>query len=86
MECKSSRKVIAVKKASSLKPTKLPKNIVDVFKGLPTDDIEFIKQLDKQFEKFGNNVKIKIQKENRTITSKNSKRTIDGSLGYVIIR
>lgn len=71
-----------VKKASSHKPVKSPKNIVEVFKGLPADDIEFIKQLDKQFEKFGNNIRIKIEKVNRTM-AKNSKRTIDGSLGWV---
>lgn len=60
----------------------MPKSIVDIFRGLPADDIEFIRQLDKQFEKFGDNIKIKIEKENRT-TTKNSKRTIEGSLGWV---
>lgn len=62
------------------KPKKGHKNVIDAFKGLPAEDIEFIKQLDKQFNKFGDNIKIKIQKENRT-SSKNTKRTIDGSLG-----
>lgn len=72
-----------VKKASSAKPDKSPKSIVDVFKGLPADDIEFIQQLDKQFEKFGNNIRIKVEQENRT-TAKNAKRTIDGNLGWVL--
>lgn len=97
VECKSSQlqlsshhqhprhrlKYRGVKKASSHKPIKSPKSIVDVFKGLPADDIEFIRQLDKQFEKFGNNIRIKVEKENRTTLAKNSKRTIDGSLGWV---
>ena len=72
------------KKATSQKPTKHPKAIVDLFREFPADDREFIKQLDKQFEKFGDNIKIKIEKENVT-TSKNTKRTIDGSLGLVSI-
>ena len=66
-----------------IKPTKGPKNVLDAFKTLPKDDFEFIKQLDKQFNRFGNNVKIKVQKVNQTAESsgKNVKRTIDGSLG-----
>lgn len=52
-----------------------------MFRDFPADDREFIKQLDKQFEKFGDNIKIKVEKQNATTTSKNSKRTIDGSLG-----
>lgn len=75
-----ARKLYLGKKASSRKPVKEPKAILEAFRGLASDDLEFIKQLDKQFQKFGNNVKIKIQKENSTRT-KNSKRTIDGSLG-----
>lgn len=70
------------KAAAALKPTKSPKNVLEVFKNLPADDFEFIKQLDKQYSKFGNNVRIKVQNVNRT-TSKNQKRTIDGSLGQV---
>lgn len=77
---KNVRKSHVIKKASSLKPTKHPKAILDLFREFPADDREFIKQLDKQFEKFGDNIKIKIQKENVT-NSKNIKRTIDGSLG-----
>lgn len=81
---KPVRKVYLGKKASSRKPVKEPKAILEIFKDLPSDDLDFIKQLDKQFQKFGNNVKIKVEKENTT-TSKNSKRTIDGSLGYVML-
>lgn len=80
-ECKLTRRNHGLKKATThLKPTKNPKTIIDAFNGLPAEDIEFIKQLDKQFNKFGGNVQIKVQKENRT-TGKNTKRTIDGSLG-----
>lgn len=76
----------ALKKATvHIKPTKGPKNtrnVLEAFKSLPEDDLEFIKQLDKQFNKFGNNVKIRVQKVNQTAaSSKNVKRTIDGSLG-----
>lgn len=79
-ECKLIRRNHGLKKAAAqLKPTKGPKTIIDAFNGLPAADIEFIRQLDKQFNKFGDNVKIKVQKENRT-TSKNTKRTIEGSL------
>lgn len=78
---KSVRTNQALKKATaSLKPTKSPKNVLESFKNLPADDFEFVKQLDKQFKKFGSNVMIKVQSVNRT-TSKNQKRTIDGSLG-----
>lgn len=81
-ECKTVRHNHMMKKVSHLKPTKGPKSVLDAFKSLPEEDFAFIKQLDKQFKKFGDNIKIKIQKENRTTTqSKNSKRTIDGSLG-----
>lgn len=73
------------KKASSAKPTKTPKSIVDQFKGLPADDLAFIEQLDKQFQLHGEKVKIKVERDNTTKTAgtaggKNSKRTIDGSL------
>jgi hypothetical protein len=78
---KNLRKNHGMKKATSLKPTKHPKTIVDLFREYPADDREFIRQLDKQFAKFGDNIKIKVEKENGT-TSKNTKRTIDGSLGY----
>lgn len=69
------------KAATHIKPTKGPKNVLETFKSLSSDDFEFIKQIDKQFKQYGDNVKIKIQKENRTTTNKNIKRTIDGSLG-----
>lgn len=85
LDCKVTRHSHAAKKAiAQHKAKKGQKSIVDAFKGLPTEDIEFIKQLDKQFKQFGDNVKIKVQRDNRTTTtSKNSKRTIDGSLGWV---
>lgn len=79
---KNARKTHLLKKATSQKPSKQPKVLLDQFKEYPVDDREFIKQLDKQFEKFGDNIKIKVEKVNAT-TSKNSKRTIEGSLGYV---
>lgn len=74
------------KKASSAKPTKTPKSIVEQFRGLPADDLAFIEQLDKQFQLHGEKVKIKVERENTTQASgngKNSKRTIDGSLRWV---
>lgn len=80
-ECKVTRHSHATKKAiGQQKAKKGQKSIVDAFKGLPVEDIEFLKQLDKQFKQFGDNVQIKVQRDNRT-TSKNTKRTIDGSLG-----
>jgi hypothetical protein len=70
------------KKASSAKPTKTPKSVLDHFTELPADDLEFIKQLDKQFKLHGEKVKIKVERVNKTSTDgKNSKRTIDGDLG-----
>ncbi|EAT48955.1 AAEL000094-PA [Aedes aegypti] len=70
------------KKASSAKPTKTPKSIVEEFTGLPPEDIDFIKELDKQFnEAGGNKLKIKVQRDNSSDT-RSSKRTIDGELGY----
>ncbi|GAB0089742.1 hypothetical protein DMENIID0001_043430 [Sergentomyia squamirostris] len=72
-----------LKKASSAKPTKTPKSVVDQFAGLPEEDVKFIKELDKQFKLHGDKIKIRIERENTTTTSgKNSKRTIDGELGY----
>lgn len=81
-EHRISSKYRAVKKVSS-KPTKSTKSVADAFKDLPADDKEFIRQLDQKYKQFGNGLKIKIQKDNRTRTTntKNSKRTIDGSLG-----
>ena len=61
-----------------MKPTKSPKAVLDTFKGLSDDDQEFIRQVDKQFQMFGEKVRIRV--DNKT-TSKNSKRTIDGNLG-----
>ncbi|XP_037931403.1 uncharacterized protein LOC119666193, partial [Teleopsis dalmanni] len=64
-------------------PTKIQKsnkNIVEAFKDLSEDDLEFINELDKQFKVHGNKIKIKI--EHDTAVTKNLKRTIDGELGY----
>lgn len=69
-----------IKKPFGLKPTKKTKSIIDEFSSLSTDDVEFIKQLDKQFKIHGDKIKIKVERDNTTGT-KNSKRTIDGSLG-----
>ncbi|XP_055694863.1 involucrin isoform X2 [Lutzomyia longipalpis] len=72
------------KKAFSGKPTKTPKSVVDLFNGLPEEDIKFLKELDKQFKVHGDTIKIRIERDNTTGTTqgKNSKRTIDGDLGY----
>lgn len=74
------------KKASSAKPTKSPKSIVEQFRGLPADDLAFIEQLDKQFQLHGEKVKIKVERDNTTQTTpangKNGKRGIDGSLRW----
>lgn len=80
-ECKLMKRNQALRKVSNhLKQPKTSKIIIDAFKGLSTEDIDFIKQLDNQFNKFGGNVLIKVQRENRT-NVKNIKRTIDGNLG-----
>lgn len=67
-----------IKKASSVKPTKNPKSILESFSGLSIDDTKFIKELDKQFKEHGDKIKIKIENDK---TTKNPKRTIDGDLG-----
>lgn len=80
-ECKLMKRNQALRKVSNhLKTSKTSKGIVDAFKGLPAEDMDFIKQLDNQFNKFGGKVHIKVQQENRT-KGKNIKRTIDGNLG-----
>lgn len=58
-------------------------NVTAAFKDLPADDLEFIKELDKQFKLHGGKIKIKVEKDNSTESAagKNSKRTIDGDLG-----
>lgn len=74
-----------MKKARGTKPTKGPKTLLDEFAALSPQDTEFIKQLDKQFKLHGDKIKIKVERENNTaVGNKNSKRTIEGSLGYVI--
>jgi hypothetical protein len=72
-----------IKKPLNLKPTKLPtKSVIDEFRHLPAEDLEFIKQLDKQFKVHGDQIKFKVERSNTTKSgNKNSKRTIDGSLG-----
>jgi hypothetical protein len=71
-----------IKKPLGLKPTKAPKTIIDEFRNLSPDDFEFLKQVDKQFKVHGEKVKIKVERENTTtVVNKNSKRTIDDSLG-----
>ncbi|XP_017139394.1 alpha-protein kinase 1 [Drosophila miranda] len=53
------------------------------FSNLPADDLEFIKELDKQFKLHGDKIKIKVERDNSTGSGgKNSKRTIEGDLGY----
>uniref|UniRef100_A0A182SBD6 Uncharacterized protein n=1 Tax=Anopheles maculatus TaxID=74869 RepID=A0A182SBD6_9DIPT len=69
------------KKAHSLKPTKSPKSIIEEFTALPPADVDFIKELDRQFREHGNKIRIKVERSNGT-DGKNMKRTIDGDLGY----
>lgn len=71
-----------IKKPLGLKPTKSPKTIIDEFRNLSPADVEFLKQVDKQFKVHGDKIKIKVERENSTaVTNKNTKRTIDSSLG-----
>ncbi|KAH8246095.1 hypothetical protein KR026_009475, partial [Drosophila bipectinata] len=58
--------------------------LAESFGNLPADDLEFIKELDKQFKLHGNKIKIKVERDNSTTSGggKNSKRTIEGDLGY----
>lgn len=70
-----------IKKPHGLKPTKSPKTIIDEFRHLSPEDMEFLKQVDKQFKVHGEKIKIKVERENTTVVNKNSKRTIDSSLG-----
>uniref|UniRef100_A0A1I8MF16 Uncharacterized protein n=1 Tax=Musca domestica TaxID=7370 RepID=A0A1I8MF16_MUSDO len=89
---KANEKLSYPKKVNTLKkrPTKstsLKKvaDITDKFKDLPADDLAFIKELDKQFKQHGGKVKIKVENDNSTApgsSGKNSKRTIEGELGY----
>lgn len=81
-----------VKIASKTTATTKPPSLTASFGNLPADDLEFIKELDKQFKLHGNKIKIKVERENTTTSSssssggKNSKRTIDGELGSVTAR
>lgn len=71
-----------IKKPHGLKPTKPSKTIIDEFRHLSSEDLEFLKQVDKQYKVHGDKIKIKVERENSTaVVNKNSKRTIDGSLG-----
>ncbi|XP_046802325.1 putative mediator of RNA polymerase II transcription subunit 26, partial [Lucilia cuprina] len=75
------KKVSSIKKNPSRTSLKKIADITEKFKDLPADDLAFIKELDKQFKLHGGKVKIKVENKNVT-ESKNSKRTIDGELGY----
>lgn len=68
------------KKAHSVKPTKTPKSILEEFTALPPADVDFIKELDRQFKEHGDKIRIKVERSNGT-DGKNIKRTIDGELG-----
>lgn len=68
------------KKASSAKPTKTRKSVVEEFTGLPPEDIDFIKELDRQFNEHGSKIRIKVQRDNSSDT-RSAKRNIDGELG-----
>ncbi|XP_058060350.1 transcription factor mef2A [Anopheles bellator] len=69
------------KKAHSQKPTKAPKTILEEFTALPPADVDFIKELDRQFAEHGNKIRIKVERSNAT-DGKHIKRTIEGDLGY----
>lgn len=69
------------KKIKPHKPTKSPKALAEYFSNLSADDKAFIKELDKQFNKHGNKIKIKVERENGTVAGKNTKRGLDGELG-----
>lgn len=69
------------KTKKAVKPTKSPKAISDYFANLSADDKAFIKALDKQFNKHGDKIKIKVERENGTVTGKNIKRGLDGEIG-----
>lgn len=73
-----------IKKPLNLKPTKGPKSVLDQFREhLSSEDAEFIKQIDNQFKVHGDKLSIKLERENSTKPyNKNTKRTIDDSLGY----
>lgn len=67
--------------ATTKSPTKAPA-LTETFGNLPADDLEFIKELDKQFKLHGNKIKIKVERDNSTSSGgKNSKRTIEGIWG-----
>ncbi|XP_016986489.1 putative mediator of RNA polymerase II transcription subunit 12 [Drosophila rhopaloa] len=71
-----------VKAAATGSTTKAPV-LTETFGNLPADDLEFIKELDKQFKLHGDKIKIKVERDNSTgSVGKNSKRTIEGDLGY----
>ncbi|XP_013108492.2 putative mediator of RNA polymerase II transcription subunit 26 [Stomoxys calcitrans] len=76
------KKVSTLKKRPPKSSLKKVADITDKFKDLPAEDLAFIKELDKQFRQHGGKVKIKVENDNATLNTKNSKRTIDGELGY----
>lgn len=77
------KKVTTLKKRPTKSSSKKLADIADKFKDLPADDLDFIKELDKQFKLHGGKIKIKVENENVTVSkgSKNAKRTIEGELG-----
>ncbi|XP_037726093.1 putative mediator of RNA polymerase II transcription subunit 12 [Drosophila subpulchrella] len=78
----SKPRVKIAKSAATRNPTKAPA-VAETFANLPADDLEFIKELDKQFKLHGDKIKIKVERDNSTGSGgKNSKRTIEGDLGY----
>ncbi|KAH8269906.1 hypothetical protein KR044_007148 [Drosophila immigrans] len=79
---KPSKPRVKISSSSKTATTKTP--ALDAkFSNLPADDLEFIKELDKQFKLHGNKIKIKVERDNSTSGSGNGKkRTIDGELGY----
>lgn len=83
----SNNKASYPKKFNSIKKRPLKTNldafidITEKFKYLPNEDLDFIKELHKQFQKYGGKIKIRIENINRTVAGKNGKRNIDGDVG-----
>ncbi|KAH8419670.1 hypothetical protein KR009_000692, partial [Drosophila setifemur] len=81
---KPSKPRVKIVKTTAAATTKVPaRALAESFGNLPADDLEFIKELDKQFKLHGDKIKIKVERDNSTTSGiKNSKRTIEGDLGY----
>ncbi|XP_017086792.1 mediator of RNA polymerase II transcription subunit 15 [Drosophila eugracilis] len=80
---KPSKPRVKIAKSAATRGTTKAPALTETFGNLPADDLEFIKELDKQFKLHGDKIKIKVERDNSTGSGgKNSKRTIEGDLGY----